>query len=183
MTWGSHGATVKMLMLLFWVEMPCGLVGRYHKHRGSMLQQNAGIYLQVHTALLSAMPTSKLFCNSPNHCNIPIINYYVIHYAPVSASAPNSFTSKSNERIYFRRYSTKQWTYIFPPILYKARNVYISADTQQSELVRNQSFSKNWNISYTMHLTVQLLMLVWNKNNTKSMYQQDVAEDRLIALE
>jgi hypothetical protein len=44
---------VKMLMLVFWVATPCGLVGRYEhtastfspEDGGSMFLRNAGVYL------------------------------------------------------------------------------------------------------------------------------------------
>jgi hypothetical protein len=51
---------VKIWMLVFWVVMPCGLVGRYNlldehtasifrtEYGGSMPLQNVGNYLQVH---------------------------------------------------------------------------------------------------------------------------------------
>jgi hypothetical protein len=44
---------VKMSILVLWVVMLCGLVGRYlsPEDGGSMFLRNVGIYLQVHTAL------------------------------------------------------------------------------------------------------------------------------------
>jgi hypothetical protein len=63
-----------MMMLVFWVVTPCGLVGRYQhfggmyytafffspEDEGSMFLRNAGIYLQVHMALLPRRPTSTV---------------------------------------------------------------------------------------------------------------------------
>jgi hypothetical protein len=54
---------VKMSILVFWVVMPYGLVGRYHQHfgpedEGSMFLQNVAIYQQVHIELLPRRPTS-----------------------------------------------------------------------------------------------------------------------------
>jgi hypothetical protein len=54
--------TVKMMMLVFWVVTPCGLVDRYQhfspEDEGSMFLQNNGLYLHVHTALQPRRPTS-----------------------------------------------------------------------------------------------------------------------------
>jgi hypothetical protein len=54
---------VKMLMLVFWVVMPCGLVGRYQLSPSSALKlemflRNAGIFLQVHTVSQPRRPIS-----------------------------------------------------------------------------------------------------------------------------
>jgi hypothetical protein len=49
---------VKMSMLVFWVVMPCGLVGRYSaEDGGSMFLHEVGIYLQDHTPLQPRRPT------------------------------------------------------------------------------------------------------------------------------
>jgi hypothetical protein len=57
-------ATMKILMMIFWIVTPCGLVGRYQRVREtyylyfspedgySMFRRNVGIDLQVHTVLL-----------------------------------------------------------------------------------------------------------------------------------
>jgi hypothetical protein len=39
---------VNLSMLVFWVVMPYGLVGRCPEDEDSMFLQNAGIYLQVY---------------------------------------------------------------------------------------------------------------------------------------
>jgi hypothetical protein len=64
---------VKMLMLVFWIVMPCGLVVRYQRfggiyylhlqvwNGGSMFLWNGGTYLQVHTVLLPRRPILLFF--------------------------------------------------------------------------------------------------------------------------
>jgi hypothetical protein len=51
---------VKISMLVFWVAMQCGPVGRYQHFEGTYclhLQGLSGIYLQAHTALQPRRPT------------------------------------------------------------------------------------------------------------------------------
>jgi hypothetical protein len=47
--YGSH--VMQMLILIFRVVMPCGLLGRRVKDRSSMFLRTAGIYLPIHEAL------------------------------------------------------------------------------------------------------------------------------------
>jgi hypothetical protein len=64
-------SAVKMLMLVFWVVTPCGLVRRYHRFGGTytsgpedggrMFLRNIGVYLKVHTALQPRRPTSTFY--------------------------------------------------------------------------------------------------------------------------
>jgi hypothetical protein len=61
---------VKMLMLVFWVITPCGLVGRYQRFCRAeggdsrpMFLRNVGISPQVHTALKPRRTTSTILGN------------------------------------------------------------------------------------------------------------------------
>jgi hypothetical protein len=52
---------VKMLMLVFWVVTPCGLVSVEHfshENGGSISLRNIGIHMQVHMALQPRRPAS-----------------------------------------------------------------------------------------------------------------------------
>jgi hypothetical protein len=63
---------VKVLMLVFWVVMPCRIVGSYTEDGGCMFFRNIRMYLQVHMVLRSKRPTSVInnLLHSPSFVNM-----------------------------------------------------------------------------------------------------------------